>query len=296
MPESVTFFSDRLRLQGDLYRPDGDARADAPRPGILSLSGYEGLKDIHPARFARQLTPEGYVCLAFDYRGFGSSEGERGRVAPQEQVEDTYNAVTYLADRPEVDPERIAVIGWGMGGGIGVQLAAQDRRVKALAVCNGIGSGSRTTRASHDEASWARLLELLAADRSRRVYAGFSELVDPFTVLRLPGRTQQYVDSDLKPVPGFGTGGVSLESAELMLRFEPELMAHLIAPRPVLIVHGTENMLYGPAEASGLARAIGSSAELTWLDGAGHTEFMHDDDPVFGRLTNSLIRFFAEHL
>ncbi|MDN5854893.1 MAG: alpha/beta hydrolase [Actinomycetia bacterium] len=81
-----------------------------------------------------------------------------------------------------------------------------------------------------------------------------------------------------------------------MLRFEPELMAHLIAPRPVLIVHGIENKLYGTTEASGLARAIGSSAELTWLDGAGHTEFMHDDDPIFGRMMNSLVRFFAEHL
>ena len=73
----VSFFSARLRLDGDLYLPE-DVPAGALLPAVIPCSGYTGLKDIHPARFARALVPHGYACLAFDYRGFGASEGERG--------------------------------------------------------------------------------------------------------------------------------------------------------------------------------------------------------------------------
>lgn len=293
MIESVSFFSERLRLRADLYRP---ADTGGSAPGIVSCSGYQGLKDIHPARFARHLAPQGYACLAFDYRGFGESEGERGRVIPQDQVDDTHEALSYLAGRSGVDPERIGLIGWGMGGGIAAQVAALDPRVKAVAICNGIGSGSRSTRAAHTEDTWAQLGTRIAADQSRRVEAGVSERVHPFEVLPLAGSTRQFVDSDLYPTPGFGTSPVSLESAEALLRFEPELLAGRVAPRPVLIVHGTENDLYAPAEASALAEAIGSSARLEWLQGTGHTEFMRDDDPTFQRMMGMLVEFFAEHV
>lgn len=294
--EPVTFFSERCRLAGDLYRPDTHDDPGRLRPGIVSCSGYQGLKDIHPARFARHLAPDGYVCLAFDYRGFGDSEGERGRVVPQDQVDDVHNALSFLAGCPGVDPERLGVIGWGMGGGIAVQVAAQDPRVRALAVCNGIGSGSRTTRAAHNDVSWADLSARIAADQEQRVRTGTSERVHPFTVLPLTGSTRQFVDTDLYPTPGFGTNPVSLESAELLLRFEPELMAHLLAPRPVLVVHGTENDLYAASEAEHVAAAVGPSAELVWLDGSGHTEFMRDEDPVFQRMMTLLIEFFGKQL
>jgi uncharacterized protein len=82
----VKFFSERMMLDGDLYLPDGVEPA-ANAPAIVVCSGYQGLKDIHPVRFARALVPRGYVCLAFDYRGFGMSEGERGRLAPQDDEE-----------------------------------------------------------------------------------------------------------------------------------------------------------------------------------------------------------------
>ena len=102
---SVHVFSDRFRLDGDLYLPDGPV--DRPLPAVVSASGCTGFKDIHPARFARVLTPHGYACLAFDYRGHGYSEGERGRLAPQEQVEDVRSAVSFMAALPEIDGERV---------------------------------------------------------------------------------------------------------------------------------------------------------------------------------------------
>lgn len=292
---AVSFFADRQRIAGDLYIPD--AASDGSVPGIVACSGYQGLKDIHPARFARALVPDGYACLAFDYRGFGFSDGERGRLVPQEQVEDVRAAVSYLRSVPQLDPGRIGVIGWGLGGGVVVVAAASDQRIRAVVSCNGIADGERSTRAMHDDESWQRLLERVRADRERRALQGPSEIVHPFDIVRLDldSATHGYVDDELYHTPGFGTG-VSLEAADYLLRFHPERYVDRIAPRPLLLVHGAENRLHRPAESRALHARAGQPCRLEILEGAGHTEWMHDDHPTFRRLVDLLTSFFGEHL
>ena len=74
--QPVPLFSERCRLDADLHLPSGTSPPGGP-PVVVVSSGYQGMKVIHPERFARALTPLGYAVLAFDYRGFGWSEGER---------------------------------------------------------------------------------------------------------------------------------------------------------------------------------------------------------------------------
>lgn len=113
---------------------------------MVAASGYQGLKVIHSERFARALTPRGYAVLAFDYRGFGLSEGERGRLVAQEWVLDVRAAVDRVSCHPQLDASRISLLGWGLGGGVVVAEAADDPRVRSLVCCNGIGDGYRSTR------------------------------------------------------------------------------------------------------------------------------------------------------
>jgi alpha-beta hydrolase superfamily lysophospholipase len=286
----ITFFSQGLRIDGDLYLPDD--RPEGERvPAVVACSGYQGLKDIHPARFARTLVPEGYACLAFDYRGFGRSEGARGRLVPQEQVEDVHAAVSFLETCPEVDPERIALVGWALGGGVVVSAAADDERVRAVAALNPIGDGRRSTRAMHTDPSWRGLLARIAEDRRRRAARGDSTLVHPFEVIRLDEVTRAYVDAELYRAPGFGSE-VTLESADSLLRFHPELDVARIAPRPLLLVHGEENALHLPSESEELFARAGEPKRLVRLPG-GHTEWMFDDHPTFRRLGEELRGFLA---
>ncbi|MGH3666225.1 MAG: alpha/beta hydrolase [Egibacteraceae bacterium] len=290
----VRFFSERLLLDGDLYLPD-DPGQGGRLPAIVTCSGYTGLKDIHPARFARALAPLGFVCLAFDYRGYGQSEGERGRLVPQDQVKDVRAAVAYLTTLDEVDPERIGLIGWAQGGGIVIAEAADDERVRAVATVNAIGDGERSTRALHDDASWDRLRRRIADDRRRRVRTGRSEIVAPFEIVRLDAVTRGYVEAELYKTPGFGTG-VTLESADALLRFRPELVADRIAPRPLLLIHGADNRLYPPEESEQLHRRAGGHGELVLLKGRGHTEWMVSEHPTFRRVADRLAQFFADAL
>src|SRR5712692_12030055 len=75
---------------------------------------------------ARTLVGLGYVALRFDMRGCGESEGVRGRVICLEQVEDTRNAVSYLASSIEIDAKRIGVLGHSFGAAVAVYAAGVE--------------------------------------------------------------------------------------------------------------------------------------------------------------------------
>ena len=78
------------------------------------------------------------MTLAFDHRNFGDSEGEpRQHEDSAGKLADLRDAVGYLSSRPEVDPDRIAVVGVCLGGGYAVRAGAFDPRVRAIAGVGG---------------------------------------------------------------------------------------------------------------------------------------------------------------
>jgi alpha-beta hydrolase superfamily lysophospholipase len=291
----LPFFSNGLRLDADLHLPDDPS--GAPYPVVVAASGYQGLKIIHPERFARALTPRGYAVLAFDYRGFGFSEGERGRLVPQEWVEDVRSAVDRVTSHPDLDEGRVALLGWGMGGGVVVTEAADDPRVRAVVSANGMADGYRSTRNMHDDASWQSLLKRVDADRAHRAGTGRSEITSPWDIVRLDldTRTDGYVGEVLYQASGFGSG-VTLESADYLLRFFPEAVVHRIAPRPLFLIHGAKNELYRPEEAQALYAAAGEPKRLELLEGRGHTEWMTDENPTFQHVMGLVDEFLTEAL
>lgn len=292
---SVPFFSDRYLLDAEIHLPEG-ANAAAPCPVIVACSGFEGLKTIHPERFARVFTPRGYAVLAFDYRGFGFSEGERGRIVAQEWTEDVRAAIGILSTIPEIDTQRITLLGWGLGGGVVVAEAVDDPLVGAVVVANGIGDGLRSTRAMHTAESWDSLLERLRRDRGYRATHGRSELTSPWDIIRLGTGTPvgNYVTEELSRAPGFGSL-VTLESADYLLRFSPELVVDRLSPRPLLIVHGQQNVLHRPEEAYELYRRATDPKRIEMLENAGHTEWMFDENPIFTHMIDMIDAFLKEN-
>ena len=115
MQSKITFKSDGFILSGIAHTPD-DLRPGERRPAFLVLHGFGGNKESRGAIvIAEQLADWGYVAMRFDFRGCGESEGEPGRILCLDQVADASNAVTYMSSRPDVDPERIALIGSSFG-------------------------------------------------------------------------------------------------------------------------------------------------------------------------------------
>src|SRR4051794_18710699 len=199
----IHFYSEGYKLDGTLYLPD-DYQQGEKRPAIIPNSGYNGFNEFYPKLFARNLTAAGYVCLGFDYRSFAKSEGEEGRVILDEQVEDIQNAITFLSIQDEVDPERIGLLGWGMGASNVVRVAAKDKRVKALAALNGFYNGERWLRSTHTYVEWNEILKVVEEDRKQRVLTGKSKLAHPFIHYPLDQATANYVDKELAILTPFG--------------------------------------------------------------------------------------------
>jgi carboxymethylenebutenolidase len=128
----VTFKSGDEEVKGFLAVPDGKG----PHPGIVVIQEWWGLTDWIKDN-AKRLADQGYVCLAPDlYRGKVASNpmqaGQLMRGMPQDRaLRDLKAAVDVLAHRDDVDKERLGSIGWCMGGGLSLQLALQDPRIKA---------------------------------------------------------------------------------------------------------------------------------------------------------------------
>ncbi len=289
------FYSDGIRLEGLLQLPDGSP-PQLHLPVVLLCSGFQGLKELIPAKLWGAFTAAGYACFAFDYRGFGTSDGERGRILPCEQVEDVQNAITLLHQQPELDPERIGLLGWGLGGGIVVQAAAEDPRVRAVACLNGVGDAGRAVRDSRPYADWLAIQDRLTADRVARVLTGRSQLVSPWEIVFLDPTTRANVDEDMYGNhQRFGVD-MSLQSAEAYYAFRPELVVDRISPRPLLIVHGGRNALHPIDEARSLYARAREPKELIEIAAGQHLDWIQPGDPLYATTVPRIIDWFRQRL
>ncbi|MGD2109406.1 MAG: alpha/beta hydrolase [Phycisphaerae bacterium] len=280
--EETNFFSDGWRLGAGFFWPD-DFDVTTPQPMVIACSGFTGLRHIHPARFARYLTGCNQPCFGFDYRGFADSDGPRHRVLLEEQVRDIIHATAYVSVDERVDASQLILLGWGMGAGLVLDAARQLSGLVGIIVINGFYDGRRVQLHHRGDVGLREFCQRVDEDRQNRSRSGASTEVDPFEIYPLDPQSSQYVDTVLRQTPGYSAAAYSFELADSLLRWVPEAYADRMH-RPLLIAHGDRNRLHPPSEAESLYGVYGGPKELFWIEGAGHTEFMHDDDPKFQAL------------
>lgn len=134
--ESFAQFSvDGQRLYGMLHTPDAQAPA-AGWPSVVMLHGFTGNRtESHRnfVLFARYLAGRGVAALRFDFRGSGDSQGDFSEMTALREVEDAVAAAAYLRRQPGLDPERVMLLGFSMGGMVAA-LAAGTVRPHRLAL------------------------------------------------------------------------------------------------------------------------------------------------------------------
>jgi hypothetical protein len=118
-----------LTLAADLYTPK-DANG---KMAAIAVSGpFGAVKEQSSGLYAMRMAERGFVALAFDPSYTGESSGEPRRTAsPDINTEDFMAAVDFLSQLENVDPERIGIIGICGWGGIALNAAAADPRIKA---------------------------------------------------------------------------------------------------------------------------------------------------------------------
>ncbi|MER3499963.1 MAG: hypothetical protein IMHGJWDQ_000435 [Candidatus Fervidibacter sp.] len=127
----VQFRVEGQTVYGMLHLPDREGKV----PAVALCHGFTGNRiEAHRlfVKMARCLATNGIAALRFDFRGCGESEGDFEQVTVSSEITDALAALDFLRKQPEIDPERIGLIGLSLGGCVATCAAARDGRVRAL--------------------------------------------------------------------------------------------------------------------------------------------------------------------
>jgi carboxymethylenebutenolidase len=133
--KQVTYKSGDENVNGYLYQPNGKG----PFPALVVIHEWWGLNDWVKGE-ASKFADQGYVTLAIDlYRGKVATTPEEAheimRGVPEDRANsDLLAAVAYLHSLKDVNPKKIGVVGWCMGGGYAFDLAVLDPHLAAAAI------------------------------------------------------------------------------------------------------------------------------------------------------------------
>lgn len=118
-----------IELAGDLYTPKN---AQGKLAAIAVCGPFGAVKEQAAGLYADEMASRGFVAMAFDPSFIGESGGEVRNVAsPDINTEDFSAAVDFLSNLEYIDPEKIGIIGICGFGGMGLNAAAMDTRIKA---------------------------------------------------------------------------------------------------------------------------------------------------------------------
>jgi hypothetical protein len=286
MESKIIFQSDGLKLAGILGTPD-DLRPHERRPAFIILHGFGGNKDGHgQSVVTKLLTAWGYVTLRIDFRGCGESEGEHGRILCLDQVADTSNAVTYMAGRAEIDPNRIALIGSSFGAAVAVYTGGVDKRVAAVISCGGWGNGERKFRRQHPTPeAWARFSAMLEEGKRHRERTGKSLMVPRYEIVPIPEKLRSNMSQgSIMEFPA--------ETAQSMYDFRADDQVGNIAPHPLLLLHSANDSVTPTIESIEMFKRARPPAELHLLSDVDHFTFNEENPRLIRIVSDWLERYF----
>ena len=119
-----------LRMDADIFYPP-ELKAGHIYPAILFVHGWTSSRDRN-YQYAESVSLLGYVCMVFDMRGHGTSEGDRMELSNEDFLGDVLLAYDHLANMPEVDVANISVVGSSFGGYLSAVLCSQRKLVNAV--------------------------------------------------------------------------------------------------------------------------------------------------------------------
>ncbi|HET8840757.1 MAG TPA: alpha/beta hydrolase [Ktedonobacteraceae bacterium] len=304
--EAVTFLSDGgLHLAGHLYRPPTVSPGQVTA-GIVMCGPISSVKEQTLPHYAERLADAGYTVLTFDSRNYGESEGmPRHHYDPNRVIADYSNAVSYLLSRDDIDSERVGVVGVCMGGGYAISTAALDKRIKAVAsVAGGYNIGGTFQRMMGAE-GFARYQAQINALHARQLATGEVQYIPtiarqlsaeiPLAVMPNEEAYSYYDRTSRTDAPNWLPNTMTVTSLEPYYIYNAIVHAPLVAPTPLLLVHGTTDFFLLPEYAQQVYDAASGPKELVWIETHNHIE-LYDQDPYVTQAVQSIITWLAVHL
>ena len=289
-----------ITLVADLYVP----KQAVGKLAAIAVSGpFGAVKEQSSGLYAQTLAERGFLTIAFDPSFTGESGGQPRYVAsPDINTEDFCAAVDYLSTRDDVDPERIGILGICGWGGMALNAAAIDTRIKATVTSTMYDMSRVNANGYFDSMDADQRYELRrqlnaqrTADYRNGSYERAGGVVDP-----LPADAPQFVKdyyANYKTPPGYhnrsinsndGSNKTSSQSFITMpiLTYSNEIRS------AVLMIHGEKaHSCYFSRDA--FQKLTGDNKELLIIPGANHTD-LYDNLQVIP--FDKIESFFREYL
>ena len=289
-----------ITLAADVYQPKN---ASGKLPALAISGAFGAVKEQSSGLYAQTMAERGFITLAFDPSYTGESGGEPRNVAsPDINTEDFSAAVDFLGLLPEVDRERIGIIGICGWGGMALNAAAVDKRIKAVATSTmydmsrvmSNGYNDSTTKKQRSAA-----LEQLSQQRWQDAEAGKPALGPVSLELKggEPQFVQEYAAYYKSTKRGFHPRAINSNSAWTITNplsfMNMPLLSYIdeISPRPILLIHGEKAHSRYFSETA--YKAAAEPKELLIIKGANHVDLYDQIDVIpFDKLTE----FFEKNL
>ena len=290
-----------ITLAADMYTPKG---TEGKLPAIAVSGPFGAVKEQSSGLYAQKMAELGFLTIAFDPSYTGESSGTPRYVAsPDINTEDFCAAVDFLSVQENVDPERIGIIGICGWGGMALNAAAIDTRIKATAAMTMYDMTRVTANGYFDaEDSEQARFEKKKAMNAQRIedyksgsYALAGGVVDP-----LPEDAPQFVKdyyAYYKTPRGYhsrslnSNGGWNVTSSLSFLNM-PILQYSSEIRSAVLLVHGEKAHSRYFSETA-YSKLTGDNKELLIIPGANHTDLYDQMDIIPFEKLNA---FFTEYL
>ena len=225
------FMSEGETIRGNFVVPEGEG----PFPGICKFHGLPGGSD-QIGGFATKLAQAGFASLTFDFRGFRQSDGTFTLAG---EIKDAKAAITHLLEFDLTFESWSGVYGASYGGAVGVCTVADDPRVNVVCL-----------RAPVYDTFWFAELPMLRPS------------------------IEYIIETDPTQVHGFEDPETRMELFERMVLdakvHNPMNEIQKISPRPLLIVHGSDDVVIDLAGVKRLYELAGEPKDLVVVEGADH--------------------------
>ena len=290
-----------ITLAADMYTPKN---AQGLLPAIAVSGPFGAVKEQSSGLYAQTMAELGFLTIAFDPSFTGESGGSPRYVAsPDINTEDFCAAVDFLSVQDNVDPERIGIIGICGWGGMALNAAAMDTRIKATVAStmydmtrvNAKGYFDSEDTEQHRFEKRKALNAQRTADYKAGSYALAGGVVDP-----LPADAPQFVKDYYdyyKTKRGYHPRSLNSNNgwnvtSSLSFMNMPILQYSQEIRSAVLVIHGDKaHSCYFSKDA--FAKLTGNNKELLLIPGASHVDLYDRTDIIpFDKLK----RFFLEYL
>ena len=292
---------DGTEIAGLVYRPVAPLK-DSKLPAVALCGPISAVKEQVVPHYAERLADAGYLCITFDPRRFGESGGTpRGLYDPEDVISDFHSAVRHLFVRDDVDTDRVAALGVCMGGGYAVSLGAREHRLAAVvAVAGGYDIGG-TFQKNLGVEGYADFMSNINGMVQAQVETGdlatiptIAKSSDETAVMPNPEAYSFYGRTSKDYAPNWSRE-MAVQSLEPYLAYDAVAHAPLVAPTPLMIIHGTLDLFLLPEYAQAAYDAAQGTKELVWIDTHNHIE-LYDQRPYVDLAADHARRWLDAHL